>query len=710
MSTPRLIGDARAFTVDSTVVFEAPGATLLADGAGPWRLLPLVDGVRTVADLAAAVPDAEVPELLGRLERSGRVLVDGAGETGAARAALGVSAAVSEVGVTALGIRAATVDAYAAALRRLGIAVDEGAETLVVLCADLLDEGLLTINAERLDRPWTIVRPGGRVVALGPLLGRPGAACWACIAHRLQARAPLRSWQQSYAPEAPAPEHPPVLELAAQLAAVHTLRLMVGDATSLTTLDLATLRLERHAVARRPQCPTCGDPLDSARPVAPLQLRETVPARRTGGGLRTAAVTAMLADLATMVDDVTGLVGEPRESEPPPDASYVAEHAFAAAGPSLLSLRRRIALRSGGKGSTPDEARASAVCEALERYCGTWQGDEPSRRAAFADVADEAVRPERLQLFSSRQYERRDQLNATAPPAQQVPLPFDDRHTLAWTPAWSLTRARARLIPATLCWYGHPDAAAGFGTANSNGCAAGACVEEAVLQGLLELVERDAVAVWWFNRLCVPGVDVDSFESEYATAWRRRRTAAGMRTWVLDLTHDLGVPVLAAIAVSSGGEILYGFGAHPDPEIALTRALTEVNQSLPYLRRSRRAAGARTDLTGWLDGARVERLPWLRPAEAPPRARPAFADPGTSDVAAHVRALVAGLAARDLEVLVVDQSRPDVPLSVVRTIVPGLRHFWRRLAPGRLYAVPVALGLRARPLAESELNEWDIYF
>jgi thiazole/oxazole-forming peptide maturase SagD family component len=233
------------------------------------------------------------------------------------------------------------------------------------------------------------------------------------------------------------------------------------------------------------------------------------------------------------------------------------------------------------------------------------------------------------------------------------------------------------------------------------------CVEEAILQGLLELVERDAVAIWWFNRLQVPGVDVDSFQSEYATAWRRRRAAAGMHTWVLDLTHDLGVPVLAAIAESSGGAVLYGFGAHTDPEIALTRALTEVNQSLPYLRRSRRAAGPRTDLTGWLEHARVERLPWLRPADAPPRAHP---DAGSSDVAAQVRTLVRALAAHELEVLVVDQSRPDVPLNVVRTIVPGLRHFWRRLAPGRLYTVPVALGLRARALGESEFNEWDIYF
>jgi hypothetical protein len=53
---------------------------------------------------------------------------------------------------------------------------------------------------------------------------------------------------------------------------------------------------------------------------------------------------------------------------------------------------------------------------------------------------------------------------------------------------------------------------------------------------------------------------------------------------------------------------------------------------------------------------------------------------------------------------VLDQTRPDIEVPVVRVIVPGLRHFYRRLAPGRLYDVPVKLGWRDRPLAENELN------
>jgi ribosomal protein S12 methylthiotransferase accessory factor len=57
-----------------------------------------------------------------------------------------------------------------------------------------------------------------------------------------------------------------------------------------------------------------------------------------------------------------------------------------------------------------------------------------------------------------------------------------------------------------------------------------------------------------------------------------------------------------------------------------------------------------------------------------------------------------------LDFLVLDQTRPDIEVPVVRVIVPGLRHFYRRFAPGRLYDVPVKLGLRERPLSEGDLN------
>lgn len=66
--------------------------------------------------------------------------------------------------------------------------------------------------------------------------------------------------------------------------------------------------------------------------------------------------------------------------------------------------------------------------------------------------------------------------------------------------------------------------------------------------------------------------------------------------------------------------------------------------------------------------------------------------------------------ARGMEMLVLDQTRADVGMPVVKVVVPGLRHFWARYGTGRLYDVPVLMGWLARPLREDELSPIPIFF
>jgi ribosomal protein S12 methylthiotransferase accessory factor len=51
-----------------------------------------------------------------------------------------------------------------------------------------------------------------------------------------------------------------------------------------------------------------------------------------------------------------------------------------------------------------------------------------------------------------------------------------------------------------------------------------------------------------------------------------------------------------------------------------------------------------------------------------------------------------------------DLTRPDIGFAVAKVFAPGLRHFWRRTAPGRLYDTPVSLGWLDNPIDESGLN------
>ena len=76
----------------------------------------------------------------------------------------------------------------------------------------------------------------------------------------------------------------------------------------------------------------------------------------------------------------------------------------------------------------------------------------------------------------------------------------------------------------------------------------------------------------------------------------------------------------------------------------------------------------------------------------------------TRDLRDDVDAVRARLDAIGLELLVLDQSRPDIELPVVKVIVPGMRHFWARFAPWRLYDVPVRLGRLPEPTPYEELN------
>jgi ribosomal protein S12 methylthiotransferase accessory factor len=117
--------------------------------------------------------------------------------------------------------------------------------------------------------------------------------------------------------------------------------------------------------------------------------------------------------------------------------------------------------------------------------------------------------------------------------------------------------------------------------------------------------------------------------------------------------------------------------------------------------------GGRTGEKSSLDGITPLRLqdhPYLTPS-GNPLIEPDFgAKFGHLDTREQVTACVRLAKQAGLDFLVLNQTRPDIEVPVVRVIVPGLRHFYRRFAPGRLYDVPVKLGLSDRPLKENEFN------
>jgi oxazoline/thiazoline synthase len=408
------------------------------------------------------------------------------------------------------------------------------------------------------------------------------------------------------------------------------------------------------------------------------------------------------------VSPLTGVVSrlEPIDADLPLNTNYFAMHNFSAPAETIDQLREGLSGGSFGKGSTAEQGEASALMEAIERYCGIFQGDEIRVARRFADFpAGEAIPPNDVLLFSDKQY--RGELQSTmGQDVTPTPPPFDASAKIEWSPVWSLRDERFKYLPTSLLYFFHAGgSAAGYIHADSNGCAAGNTIEEAIVQGFLELVERDSYAIWWYNRLERPELDLGQFDDPYVRDLKNQLADTGRRLWVLDITSDLGVPSFVALshAKQNGHDFVeYGSGSHFNPRVALLRALTEVNQFLSIgLMGARNAApSSHQGITPFY----LRDHPYLTPNGHAPVGPGRDSNFGRLDKREQVMACVNLVKRQGLDFLVLDQTRPDIEVPVVRVIVPGLRHFYRRFAPGRLYDVPIKLGLRDRPLSENELN------
>ena len=728
---------------DGTVVLRSEGFDTALRGGCFADLLPLLDGALPrrgiVARLAEKYPPIEVQTALVFLAARGYVVSAEFGmdrETAAFWSSVGASPRWAEECLAAARISVGgDAGSLPARLQEMGLAIATGAPTLsVVICPDYLDGSLAAANRRHLESgtPWMPLRPTGIAPLFGPMF-RPaeGGPCWECLAFRLRANReadgfPRDADDGGALPPAGAAA---VTHAVFSLAAVEIAKWVVfGELAPLhdsaISLDPRDLGIVRHRVVRRPQCHACGDRslFRPDRAPVPPRLREGVKPLRNSGGLRAVRPEETLDRYRHLISPVSGVVtrmGRISGDTDPWLHVYAAELGVTATAVGASQANQGgVRLRSAGKGSTPQQSEASALCEALERISGTFAGDEIRYRRRFSDLVakgtDEAIHPNEVQLFSDRQFERAARPAPGDSVTTWIPARFDPDAEIDWTPVWSLTLRRHRYLPTSLLYYDVPPQGGGaFCRGNSNGCAAGNTIEEAVLQGFLELVERDCVAIWWYNRLQRPALDLDSFGDQYLAESRSRYRALKRELWALDLTGDLGIPVFAAVSRrTDGGEerILYGFGAHFDPRIAALRAVCELNQMMPLF--GEPGSGEPEDekiwIVPWLKHAKIADHPHLAPDPAPPRDMAHYAVPDTRDVRDNIEQGRRLVEAKGMEFLILDQTRPDIGIPVVRVIVPGLRHYWQRFAPGRLYDVPVAMGWAEKRLAEANLNSFVI--
>ncbi|MBQ4860693.1 YcaO-like family protein [Pseudoalteromonas sp. MMG013] len=350
-----------------------------------------------------------------------------------------------------------------------------------------------------------------------------------------------------------------------------------------------------------------------------------------------------------------------------------------------------------GKGVTEEQSKASALCEAIERknaqYCGNEQyitkqaKDLPHRYISFDDISP----------YSDTQYQHFSNKSHSDSQRKQAAVPYSHNEAINWQLVWSLTSDEAVYVPSVLCFANTPFHDDIYGKWNSNGCAAGNNLEEAILQALFELIERDATAIWWYNRLIKPNFDLSRLNPDYL-APLDQTLREHHDYWVLDLTIDTGVAVMAAIGKHKTTQgWIFGFGCHLKPEMAAQRALTELCQLIPI----RDQNGAPFDFDAISDDD------FLNPHDA--TAHGAYTLTQSGDLKDDIIAITEQLELLGLETLVLDYTRQPLPIHTAKVFVPGLCHIWPQLGNARLYQTPVKLGWLEEPLNEQTINQQGLY-
>jgi ribosomal protein S12 methylthiotransferase accessory factor len=365
-----------------------------------------------------------------------------------------------------------------------------------------------------------------------------------------------------------------------------------------------------------------------------------------------------------------------------------------------------------GTGFGPAEAVRASLGEFAETQSWLYRPDDGGRRCNRRALGAAALDPWHILGFSQEQRARRVDLNEAWRDYDSIPQPSAFGGEIDWSAVEALSDRSVRWLPSQVCFGRYAERAqiAGDGwRADSNGCAAGRTFESAVSRALLELVERDATGIWWYGRISRPALARSIVEDDPLDGALARRAQMGQQAWLLDLTHDLEIPVVAAILADQAGALLaLGFGAEVDSLRAARSAYREMCQMELSVALVRRRAGqmgeaARPEdrrLLHWMSAASIERLPHLRPATGlTARMIAAQYDAGVSGF------ILERLYRAGLEAFAIDLQRPDIGIPAIRAFVPGLCHFKPRLGHRRLIDVPRALHWRDPDFNTRDLNE-----
>ncbi|HVG17655.1 MAG TPA: YcaO-like family protein [Blastocatellia bacterium] len=379
--------------------------------------------------------------------------------------------------------------------------------------------------------------------------------------------------------------------------------------------------------------------------------------------------------------------------------------------------------RTGGASIYRENAIAATIGESVERYCSAYYEPENLIFASYKEVESDAVHPEQFGLYSERQYRT---------PGFPF-VPFTTSARINWTWGYSLQQKRRVLVPACLTYLPYRSderhKEVSITTTTSTGLACGNTLEEAILSGIGEVVERDALTCFWLNRLPLPQVEVDKASPIY-DVFKEKLDLAGLRYHLCDATTDLGIPVFFTLLVGDsnvGRMVNAGSQANLSAHNAALKSMVEAAHGRPYVRYiiqqnpNWKYSPDFSTVRSFQDHAafytrapqHFDALDFVTKA-GPSRLLSEVKDLSTGSVRGDIELCLSKLADKGIDLIVVDLTTPDIEevgLKVARVIAPGLQlihgdHRYRFQGCSRLYKVPESLGYRSGPVDEAELNPY----
>ncbi|OQY25811.1 MAG: hypothetical protein B6244_14755 [Candidatus Cloacimonetes bacterium 4572_55] len=337
---------------------------------------------------------------------------------------------------------------------------------------------------------------------------------------------------------------------------------------------------------------------------------------------------------------------------------------YSSAGPEQPSGIKELRLHCG-KGVNEDQSKASAIFEAVERYCAHSSTADMVEVATWKEMENKGVA---LADFSLPTYKHCDQCGLHC-------LPFSQDMPIEWVWGTSLKQKKPIPIPANLVFHGYKvqpghDCKA-FLTSDSNGLAAGNNLEEAIFHAVCEVIERDGVTLFHRASTSALLIDIDKVHNPLVLYAIENIQRSGLKLIMLYLPQSVVTTILAILVDQTNqGRAFYttGSSSHTDPELAILRAITEANHVRIGIHQGNLASGRQIDERRF-DMVQAEKLTRFNGSIQVSQ----LADVSSMDLRDDITFILKRLQEVESDIWVYNLTRPGIDVPVVRVICPGLQ-------------------------------------